>query len=158
MAAQDPLAALGGIPATPVSASTPSQDPLAALGGVAATPISAPPSPGVLSEIGNFAKGVGEGAVESAGETVQSLPWIGKKIISPEAMQAERAAFAPGTAGAKAGQYAGKIAEPILEFVMGDEALKGLALADKIGLASKISEISKILRMENISENFFNTV
>lgn len=97
---------------------------------------------GALNKVGEFAAGVVPGAVESMGETIQSLPWIGKKIITPEAMQAEREYFRPGSAAEKAGQGTGAIAESALEFVLGDEALKGLALADKIGLASKIAKIT----------------
>lgn len=77
------------------------------------------------------------------GETIQSLPWVGKKILSPEAMQAEREYFKPGSAAEKYGQTTGDIAEPILEFVLGDEALKGVALADKLGIASKIAKIAQ---------------
>jgi len=89
----------------------------------------------------DFGQGVVEGAVKSAGESIQSLPWVGKKIISPEAMAAERAYFRPGSPAEAYGQNTGDIAEPILEFVMGDEALKGLAIADKVGIASKVSKI-----------------
>ena len=96
----------------------------------------------VTSGVTDTLKGIGEGAVQSAGETIQSLPWIGKKIISPESMAAERAVFAPGSAAEKAGTYGGKIAEPVLEFVLGDDALKGVALADKVGLAGKITQIA----------------
>jgi hypothetical protein len=96
-----------------------------------------------LDKVGDFTKGIGESMTADMGETIQALPWIGKKIISPEAMTAERAYFAPGTAAEKYGQTTGHIAEPILEFVMGDEALKGLALADKIGLAGKIVKIAQ---------------
>jgi hypothetical protein len=96
-----------------------------------------------LSKVGDWAKGTAEGATESMGETIQSLPWIGKKILSPEAMQAEREYFKPGSPAEKVGQTTGDIAEPVLEFVLGDEALKGVALAEKLGIASKIADIAK---------------
>ena len=98
---------------------------------------------GALNKIGEFGAGVVPGAVESMGETIQSLPWVGKKIISPEAMQAEREFFKPGTEAEKYGQTTGHIAEPILEFVLGDEALKGVALAEKLGIASKIAKVAQ---------------
>jgi hypothetical protein len=133
----DPYAAI----ATPIPAAqaTPAatDDPYASI----ATPI--PPPEESLAKVGSFAKGVGEGAVTSMGESIQSLPWVGKKILSPEAMQAEREYFKPGSAAEKYGQTTGDIAEPVLEFVMGDEALKGLAIADKVGLASKIAKIAQ---------------
>ena len=102
-----------------------------------------PPQTSTLDDVGNFIKGTAEGAVKSAGESIQSLPWVGKKIISPEAMTAERAYFRPGSPAEAYGQTAGDIAEPILEFVMGDEALKGLAIAEKVGIASKIAKIAQ---------------
>lgn len=141
--AQDPLAQLG-TPAIPAADPVSNADPLAALGTPAVSVATqTPPSEGILSKVGDFAKGVGEGAVTSAGESIQSLPWVGKKILSPEAMQAEREYFKPGSAAEKAGQTTGDIAEPVLEFVMGDEALKGLAIADKIGIAGKIAKIAQ---------------
>lgn len=112
-------------------------------------PVQAPAAPGTtgvsgaLNKIGEFGAGVVPGAVESMGETIQSLPWVGKKIISPEAMQAEREFFKPGTEAEKYGQTTGHIAEPILEFVLGDEALKGVALAEKLGIASKIAKVAQ---------------
>jgi len=140
--ATDPFASIATPIATPPTggSASASSDPFASI----ATDI--PPEQSTLSKVGSavggFFKGAGEGATTAAGETIQSLPYIGKKIITPEAMQAERALFAPGTTAEKSGQYAGKIAEPVLEFVLGDEALKGLALADKVGLAGKISQIA----------------
>ena len=130
--AVDPYASI----ATPVAAS----DPYASI----ATQI--PPESTMqkaASSAGEFGAGIIPGMVESVGETIQALPWVGKKIISPEAMTAERAYFAPGSAAEKYGQTTGHIAEPLLEFVLGDEALKGLALADKIGLAGKIAKVAQ---------------
>ena len=111
--------------------------------GSSATTAAAPPPGGILSDIGDVAKGIGEGAVSAMGSTIQALPYVGKKIITPEAMAAERAAFAPGSTAEKLGQYGGEGAESVVEFVLGDEALKGLALADKVGLAGEITKIMK---------------
>jgi hypothetical protein len=143
--AQDPLSSLG-VPATPSAAS--SVDPLAALGTPATVPASVSDTqPGMITRaanaVGEFGAGIVPGAIEAAGETVQALPWIGKKILSPEAMQAEREYFKPGSEAEKYGQTTGKVAEPILEFVLGDEALKGVALADKLGIASKIAKVAQ---------------
>jgi hypothetical protein len=147
--ANDPLSSLG-VPATPATPSAaPTADPLAALG----TPASPSPElgghvldPGVagaLNKVGEFGAGIVPGAVEAMGDTIQHLPWVGKKILSPEAMQAEREYFKPGSPAEKAGQTTGSIAEPVLEFVLGDEALKGVALADKLGIAGKIAKIAQ---------------
>lgn len=103
---------------------------------------SLPSADGVLSTVGSFAKGILPGAVESMGETIQSLPYVGKKIITPEAMAAERAYFSPKNQSEAVGQAAGRAGETVLEFVLGDEALKGLSIAEKIGLAGKIADIS----------------
>lgn len=119
--------------------------PLAAV--PSAAPAVPPAQPGTLTRaanaVGEFGAGIVPGAVESMGETIQNLPWVGKKIISPEAMQAEREFFKPGTEAEKYGQTTGHIAEPILEFVLGDEALKGVALADKLGIAGKIAKVAQ---------------
>ena len=58
-------------------------------------------------------------------------------------MAAERAYFAPGSKAEAAGQAAGGVGEGVLEFVLGDEALKGLSIADKIGIAGKIEKVAK---------------
>ncbi|MFL6314725.1 MAG: hypothetical protein ACJ71W_21680 [Terriglobales bacterium] len=39
------------------------------------------------------------------------------------------------------GQHMGAVAENVLEFVLGDEALKSLSLADKLGKAAKIAKV-----------------
>src|ERR1700733_14219998 len=97
-----PLASLG-VPATPASVPTPtsSADPLASLGTPAAPPAQSDNTqPGLLTRAGNaigeFGAGIIPGAVQAMGDTIQSLPYVGKKIISPEAMQAEREYFKPG--------------------------------------------------------------
>src|ERR1035437_370852 len=139
-AATDPYASI----ATPIQSSAVSPAASGASDPYASIATSIPPdTSSTLSKVGDFAKGVGEGAVSSMGETIQSLPWVGKKILSPEAMAAEREYFRPGSAAEKYGQTTGDIAEPVLEFVMGDAALKGLALTDKIGLAGKIAKITQ---------------
>lgn len=134
--------ATGTAPVAAVSAA-PSFDPNASY-----TPADQTASPaatgdsGILNKVGEFGAGIVPGMVEGMGETIQSLPWVGKKIISPESMQAEREYFKPGSAAEKAGQTAGVGLESVLEFVLGDEALKGLSIADKVGLAGKIADIT----------------
>jgi hypothetical protein len=147
-AAYAPVATSAAPPATNAALSmtnaVPSFDPKGAYAPADKSP--APGTTGVLGALnkaGEFGAGILPGAVEGMGESIQSIPWIGKKIISPEAMAAERAYFAPGSPAEKVGQATGGGAETVLEFVLGDEALKGLALADKIGLASKITKITQ---------------
>lgn len=137
----DPYAGLTTpVSPSPSTASGASSDPYAGL----TTPVPpAPPSKGILDNAMDLAGGIVPGAIQSAGESIQALPYVGKEIISPEAMQAEREYFRPGSAAEKAGQGIGAAGETILEFVMGDEALKSLALSAKIGLAGKITQIAK---------------
>lgn len=133
----DQQASSGGLPpgATLVSGNVP--------------PPAAPPAPGTtgvegaLNKIGEFGAGIVSGAVESMGQTIQALPWVGKKILSPDDMRLEREYFKPGSPAEQAGQTGGAIAEPVLEFVLGDEALKGVALAEKLGIASRIAKIAQ---------------
>jgi hypothetical protein len=42
-----------------------------------------------------------------------------------------------------AGEWAGAISENLMEFIAGDEALKGLSLADRLGLATKIAKLAE---------------
>jgi hypothetical protein len=42
-----------------------------------------------------------------------------------------------------AGESAGKVGEGIAEFVMGDEALKGLSIAEKLGIAQKVAKLAE---------------
>jgi ElaB/YqjD/DUF883 family membrane-anchored ribosome-binding protein len=140
----------GEVPSQPTDASTTAGLPPGATlvsGTVPQATPAVPPSDtrnpaDIFGKVQDFGTGIFKGAAESMGETIQNLPWVGKKILSPEAMQAEREYFKPGSAADKFGQTTGDIAEPILEFVLGDEALKGLALADKIGLASKLADFA----------------
>ena len=134
-------------PATPA---TNPQLPPVSIDSSSFTPLTPSQSQGALgtvenaaNKLGEFAAGVVPGAIEGAGQTIQSLPYIGKKIISPEAMAAERSYFAPGSKAEAAGQVGGGVGEGVLEFVLGDEALKGLSIADKIGIASKIEKVAK---------------
>jgi hypothetical protein len=54
-------------------------------------------------------------------------------------------------------ETAGKVAESIAEFAMGDEALKGLQISEKLGIASKLASMAKsspyIARMLELGMN-----
>lgn len=100
-------------------------------------------------------KGIGEGAVSGMQDTLSGLskipgasaisPVIGfaKSAMTPEAMTAERAAFAPKNKAEGVGEKAGSIGEGVLEFVLGDSALKGVGLMEKVGLASKLAKFAQ---------------
>ena len=116
---------------------------------VSGTVPPAPPAPGTTgiagaaNKVGEFGAGFGEGAIQSMSESIHNLPWIGKKILSPEAMEAEREYFKPGSEAEKHGQTTGDIAEPILEFVLMDGALKAVSIGEKVGIAGKIAKIAQ---------------
>lgn len=103
------------------------------------------PQPSTASQVATGAadtgKGFLEGAVQPVSDMIASIPGIGKHIISPDALQAERASFAPKSTAEKVGQVGGNAGETALEFILGDEALKGLSIAEKVGLAGKIAKM-----------------
>ena len=138
--ATPPAAPLATPQAAPVSGDSSTFVPLTSGSGSGSQPNGIEKA---ANAVGEFGAGIVPGAVEAAGSTIQSLPWIGKHIISPDAMAAERAYFAPGSKAEAAGQAAGGVGEGVLEFVLGDEALKGLSIADKIGIAGKIEKVAK---------------
>jgi len=74
--AQDPLAAIGGIPAT-------QQDPLAAIGGIPDQQVSASPAPGTTGVAG-FLNKVGEGGAEAA----KDIYGVAKGVLSNAAVAA----------------------------------------------------------------------
>jgi hypothetical protein len=64
--------------------------------------------------------------------TGDSIKWLPSSLKEPESLKAD---------GALEG--AGKVGETIAEFMIGDEALKGLSIAERLGLAEKISVIAQ---------------
>lgn len=82
--------------------------------------------------------GVGEnlavGFAKGAGDTLENTVGKGLPGKGPQKSDLEAHGIA---------QSAGKIGENIMEFVAGDEALKGLGLADKLGVAQKIAKFAE---------------
>lgn len=168
--AQDPLANLG-VPATPTPAAPASSapDPLASLGVPAEAPSAAPPTPSqpqesTLQKTVNFPQRVNEGIAEGikSGLDVQNdinkgivqgvgqdvagvaslinkIPVVGETLAPAEGVTALRQMSTPQTTAQKIGAGA----EAVMEFIAGDEALKGLSLAEKFDLASKIAKMSE---------------
>ncbi len=90
-----------------------------------------------------FLKGVGDtalGAVSATSKLLHHIPGVGEKL-APEAgiqsMDKARESLTPTTTAQKLG-YGG---ETLTEFLLGDEALKGLPLAEKLKQASGVAKI-----------------
>ncbi len=162
----DPFAAYGGAsldtpaptPAAPQPSSQPQQsDPFAAYGGAsldAATPAqltsTAPPQETAEDKFGRYMSMTTGlpgpeiiGAVKGLAETGHTIGAYGSQLLnavgvsvpkisteSPEYLQAH---------GVE--QTVGKVGEGLLEFFLGDEALKGLSLTDKLKQATQLTQL-----------------
>lgn len=91
------------------------------------------------SVTGDFLKGAGIGAVSGMAHTIQGIPVIGKKLVPEEGLQAMEGMTPQSTAG-KVGHATGYGGETLTEFILGDEALQGLALSQRLGAAAKIAK------------------
>jgi hypothetical protein len=61
----------------------------------------------------------------------------------PRGIFGEAPASAAETAPQGIGEHVGYIGENLMEFISGDEALKGLSLAEKLGLATKVAKLAE---------------
>lgn len=127
------------------------------------------PQPGMLSRLGtgavNFGKGVLEGAGQTGNSMVGALDWAQNKVgnvlgigeanglPAPEVHLQDMfsGGAAPGTPSGRdimnkittpttTGEKLGVAAESIAEFVLGDEALKGLSMGEKALKAAQLAE------------------
>jgi hypothetical protein len=87
------------------------------------------------------------GYTKAAGETLHTLGAAAGKVLPNSWRDAiglpssfKEPDYLQSTNGA---ETAGKVAENIAEFVMGDEALKGLQITERIGLAQKMASMAK---------------
>lgn len=88
------------------------------------------------------ATGIAKGAVETMKGTLNLAGRIaGKKGAGDEALWI--GGKPPDTEAANTSQFVGKLGESILEFISGDEALKGLSLAEKLNAASKLAKLAE---------------
>jgi hypothetical protein len=84
------------------------------------------------------------GFVKGLGESINTLSGLVSRVspslVRPQDVNAVRAATTatPGTL-----QPVGKVGESIAEFFLGDEALKGLSIAERLGLASKVAKLAE---------------
>jgi hypothetical protein len=87
------------------------------------------------------------GFVKSAAETAHTLGAVAGKVL-PNSLRNSLglpASFQqPGyLESSNAGESAGKVGEGVVEFVMGDEALKGMSIAAKLGIAQKVAKMAE---------------
>jgi hypothetical protein len=114
-------------------------------------------TPGTLSQIsdaaGNVAAGAAKGlesTTEGIGSLISKIPGIGPKIIPQEGLTAEQKQSTPEGAA----QWVGYGGENLAEFMLGDEALKGLSMADKfkqisgaMGILEKSPRLMRAIQM-----------
>ena len=91
--------------------------------------------PSLTSDIG-AAKGIGD-TLHTVGRGINAMtgdhiPGLPTSLDSPDYLKAQGV-----------GEYGGKAAEGLLEVVVGDEALKSLSLAKRLGIAQKIASLAE---------------
>src|SRR5258708_32095460 len=84
------------------------------------------------------------GFMKGVGETVNTLSGLISRV-APSIVRPQDANNLKGVYTATPGtlQPVGKVGETIAEFFLGDEALKGLSIAEKLGLASKVAKLAE---------------
>jgi len=87
-----------------------------------------------LGTVGNAVAQTGIGFAKGAGDTLEHT--VGKVIPGTTTTDEELSSN-------NGWQTTGKVGENIMEFVAGDEALKGLSIAQKLGVASKIAAVAE---------------
>jgi hypothetical protein len=99
-----------------------------------------------LSKAGTMAEDVGAGFLKGAGQTANTvssvlnkIPVVGKYLAPTEGINAATQTETPTNTAQKIGVGA----EGIAEFFLGDEALKGLSIAERLGMASKVAKLAE---------------
>lgn len=144
---------------TPVSAATDIGHQPASLTGVLKTLV---PGQGGLTAaaqgVGDVVQGIGEGALQTVHGTGELIrkggnlihAGLGDSIVPQSGQAALQQIATPDQGEGHVGQVIGKTAEDVAEFVLGDEAIKGLSLGEKAlkaaGLADKYEKASPFVR------------
>jgi hypothetical protein len=97
--------------------------------GIPVNPLTTGMAKGAL-ETGHTLGSLIHGAIKNA--TGYDVKWLPSSNDEPAELQS-----------ANAGESVGKVGENIAEFLMGDEALKSVSVAEKLGLAEKVSKLAK---------------
>ena len=109
------------------------------------TPVQ-PPEQSTLSEVGDVASDVATGVAKGAGQTVNTIsgllnkiPGVGKYLAPTTGINAATQIETPTNTAQKVGVGA----EGVAEFFLGDEALKGLTIAERASLLTKIAKVAE---------------
>lgn len=153
-AIDDPFAAPQANGAAPSQAnSAPTDDPFAAPNtNNGATPTdNTPPdsesffpttAAGVNKQVADFVPGLVKGAgqtVHTVSNLINKIPYVGETLAPKAGVEALNTMTTPKTTGEKIGVGA----EGLGEFLLGDEALKGLSLAEKAGILAKVAKVAE---------------
>lgn len=100
--------------------------------------LAAPGNPDILQNpiVQGAGKAVGETA-HTIGRAINavtgdSIKWLPTSLEQPKSLEAQNDS-----------EMLGKMGENVAEFVLGDEALKGVSIAEKLGIAQKINEFAQ---------------
>lgn len=98
----------------------------------------------ITGGLGTMANPLTVGAIKGLGETAHTIGRVINAATGDNIKWLPTSLEEPKELGsANGGEIAGKIGESIAEFALGDEALKGLSIAEKLGIAHKITEFAK---------------
>jgi hypothetical protein len=143
----DPYAEFGGaaLPTPPASSSTSGMSP--ALQSAYARGQHAPVSPiennAPFGAMGDIERNVGTGVAKGAAETVHTVgQFLNKHLGIPMPQEILRPELEGGTEAKNAGESVGKFGEAVGEFVLGDEAVKGLSIGERLGMTQKIMKLA----------------
>lgn len=93
--------------------------------------------------LGEMERNVGVGYAKGAAETVHTVGnFLHQHLGIPMPEEVLRPELEGGTEGKNAGESVGKFGEAIGEFVLGDEAVKGMSIAERLGLTQKVMKIA----------------
>lgn len=107
-----------------------------------AQPSQSTDSAGAFTQVGRFAKGFGEGVLDTTagiGEMIHKIPVVGPALIPAEGLAREEQLAESGSTA----ESVGKFAENIVEFAAGEEGLTGVAKFMK--LATRFPEVVRAI-------------
>ena len=90
-----------------------------------------------------MAEDVGAGILKGAGQTVNTVSGLVSKVAPGLVCPSDVAGLATMETPTNTAQKVGVGAEGIAEFFLGDEALKGLSIAERLGMASKVAKLAE---------------
>jgi len=98
---------------------------------------------GVADQISRGGIRLGTGAVKGMADTIHTAgAFLHDKLGIPMPDEVMNPELAGGTDAKNSGEAAGKFGEAVGEFFLGDEAVKGLSISERLGMAQKVMKIS----------------